>query len=124
MDLILNTVRRMENDQTKEFATGDKNFLKEKLAVVFLNPSDSVKINPNKKSNLKISSNFGRVIVRGLVDEDVRKGTILMPNSIWSNQLTGIENLELKYKNIIVKLESTEEPITDFNTIMQKIKEG
>ncbi|MFX0148735.1 MAG: molybdopterin dinucleotide binding domain-containing protein [Candidatus Hodarchaeota archaeon] len=120
----MNTARRMENDQAKEFALGDKASLKEKLAVAFLNPLDLEKINPKKDRNLKVSSMYGEIVVRGVIDEDVTQGTILLPNSIWSNQITGIENLELKYKNIIVRLEPTEEPVTDLNKIMQKIKEG
>lgn len=124
MELILNTVRRMENDQAKEFAVGDKTSLKDNLAITFLNPLDLGKINPGNKPHLKISSKFGEVIVKALRHEDVTQGTILMPNSIWSNQITGIENLELKYKNIIVNIEPTEEPITSFDTIIRKIKEG
>ena len=124
MELILNTVRRMENDQAKEFALGDKTSLKEKLAIAFLNPVDLEKINPKNERNLKISSIYGEIVIRGVMDEDVTQGTILMPNSIWSNQITGIEHLELKYKNIVVKLEPTEEPVTDFKKIMQAVKEG
>ncbi|MFW9771700.1 MAG: hypothetical protein ACFFFB_21560 [Candidatus Heimdallarchaeota archaeon] len=124
MELILNTVRRMENDQAKEYAFGDKTSLKDNLAITFLNPTDLGKINLGSKPHLKISSKFGEVIVKGLEHENVTQGTILMPNSIWSNQITGIENLELKYKNIIVNVVPTEEPITSFDTIIQKIKEG
>lgn len=124
MELILNTVRLIENDQAKEFAIGDKESYKEKLAISFLNPLDLKKINPNNKPNLKISSKYGEVIIKGIGDEDVTQGIILMPNSIWANQITGIENSELKYKNILVTLEPTAEPITNLSTIMQKIKEG
>lgn len=124
MELILNTVRLIENDQAKEFAIGDKESLKDKLAISFLNPLDLQKINPNNGPNLKISNKYGEIIIKGIGDEDIAQGIILMPNSIWSNQITGIENSELKYKNILVKVEPTEEPITTLNTILQKIKEG
>ena len=124
MDFILNTVRRMENDQSKEFSLGDRKSLVEKLAIAFINPKDFDKLNLNSKPNLKISSNFGTIIVKGVADEDVPEGTVLMPISIWSNQITGVENSELIYKNIEVDVEVTEEQINDLNSLINKIKEA
>ena len=45
MDLILNTSRRVDNDQVKEFGLGNEQSLKEKLAVSFINPSDYKSLN-------------------------------------------------------------------------------
>ncbi|MHA2430054.1 MAG: molybdopterin dinucleotide binding domain-containing protein [Promethearchaeota archaeon] len=123
-DFILNTVRRMENDQSKEFSLGDKKSLVEKLAIAFINPKDFDRLNLSSKSNLKISSNFGIIIVKGIADEDVPEGTVLMPISIWSNQITGVENSELRYKNMKVDVEITEEQINDLNSLINKIKEA
>jgi len=124
MNFILNTVRRMENDQSKEFSLGDKKSLVEKLAIAFINPKDFDKLNPISKPNLKISSNYGKIIVKGIADEDVPEGTILMPISIWSNQITGVENSELIYKNLGVDVEVTEEQINDLNSLINKIMEA
>ena len=124
MNFILNTVRRMENDQSKEFSLGDRKSLVEKLAIAFINPKDLDKLNPNRKPNLKISSSFGMTIVKGLADEDVPEGTVLMPISIWSNQITGIENSELIYKNLEVDVEATEEQVNDLNSLINIIKEA
>ncbi|MGB5912580.1 MAG: molybdopterin dinucleotide binding domain-containing protein [Promethearchaeia archaeon] len=123
-DFILNTVRRMENDQSKEFSFGDKKSLVEKLAIAFINPKDFDKLNLSSKPNLKISSNFGIIIVKGIADEDVPEGTVLMPISIWSNQITGVENSELRYKNMRVDVDITEEKINDLNSLINKIKEA
>lgn len=123
-DFILNTVRRMENDQSKEFSLGDKKSLVEKLAIAFVNPKDFDILNLSSKPNLKISSNFGITIVKGVADEDVPEGTVLMPISIWSNQITGVENSELRYKNMNVDVEITEEQINDLNSLINKIKEA
>jgi len=124
MGFILNTVRRMENDQSKEFSLGNKKTLVEKLAIAFINPKDLDKLNPSSRPNLKISSDFGIIIVKGLADENVPEGTILMPISIWSNQITGIENSELKYKNLEVNVEVTEEKVKDLNSLINIIKEA
>ena len=124
MNFILNTVRRMENDQSKEFSLGNSKSLVEKLAIAFINPKDFDKLNLSSKPNLKISSNFGIVIVKGIADEDVPEGTVLMPISIWSNQITGIENSELIYKNLEVDVEGTEEQVDDLNSLINNIKEA
>lgn len=124
MNFILNTVRRMENDQSKEFSLGNSKSLVEKLAIAFINPKDFDKLNLSSKQNLKISSNFGIAIVKGIADEDVPEGTVLMPISIWSNQITGIENSELIYKNLEVDVEGTEEQVDDLNSLINNIKEA
>lgn len=123
INFIFNSVRLMENDQAKEFALGDESTLQERLAIALINPNDYNQLNPNKKPNLKISSKYGKVIIKVLINEDVPEGTILMPVSIWSNQITGIENSQLILKNIEVNLEATEEPIDDFNGLIKKIRE-
>lgn len=119
---LLNTVRLMENDQTKEYGLGDIDSLEEKLALTFLNPNDYESINPSKKPNLKISSKYGEVVVKVVEDENVHEGTILMPISIWSNQLTGVKGTKLIYKNISVDLEATEQKLDDFKSILKKIR--
>lgn len=124
MDFTLNTVRRMENDQSKEFSLGDEKSLIEKVAIAFINPKDFDKLDPSKKPNLRISSNFGRTIVKGVADEDVPEGTVLMPISIWSNQITGVESSELIYKNMKVDVVVTEEQIKDLNSLINEIKEA
>jgi formylmethanofuran dehydrogenase subunit D len=122
MKFLLNTVRLIENDQMKEFSLGDKDSLETKLALAFLNPRDYKSINPNKKPHLKISSKYGEVVVKVIEDEDIPEKTILMPISIWSNQLTGVEGAELVYKNISVDLEATEQQLDDFKSIIKKIR--
>ncbi|MFX1587824.1 MAG: molybdopterin dinucleotide binding domain-containing protein [Promethearchaeota archaeon] len=122
-DFILNTVRRMENDQSLEFSLGDKKSLVEKLAIAFINPKDFDKLNLSTKPNLKISSNYGITIVKGVADEDIPEGSVLMPISIWSNQITGVKNSELIYKNLKVDVVVTEEKINDLDSVINKIKE-
>jgi formylmethanofuran dehydrogenase subunit D len=122
MKFLLNTVRLMENDQMKEFSLGDKDSLEANLALAFLNPKDYKSINPNKKPHLKISSKYGEVLVKVIEDEDTPEKTIVMPISIWSNQLTGVEGAELIYKNILVDLEATEQKLDDFKSILKKIR--
>jgi formylmethanofuran dehydrogenase subunit D len=122
MQLILNTVRKIDNDQTKEFAFGNKTSLEEKLAVAFLNPKNMKELKLLKNNNIKIMNEAGSIIVKAFEDENVPDGSILLPVSIWANQLTKVMNDDLVFKNIIVKVESTDESITGFEDIITKIK--
>ena len=114
MKLNLNTSRKLDNDQAYEHAFGDNTSLKENLAVAFLNPLDI------KKLNIK----SGSVIVKCKIDEKLPQGMILMPVSIWANQITFAINDDLIYKNIIVEIEPTEEKILNYDDLIQKFKRG
>ena len=121
MEFILNSIRRIDNDQVKEHAFGTEQSLEEKLAVCFINPKDFEKLNLVSSLHLKISNKEKHVTVRVEKDEDVPEGTVLMPVSIWSNQLSVVQNNELLYKNIIVNVEATREPIMKFKEIIQEL---
>jgi formylmethanofuran dehydrogenase subunit D len=56
-------------------------------------------------------------------DENVPQSTILIPISIWANQLTGTEGNEVIYKNISVEVEPTRDPILSFEALISLIKE-
>lgn len=118
---MLNSIRRIDNDQVKEHAFGTEQSLEEKLAICFINPKDFEKLNLVSSLHLKISNNEKHVIVKVEKDDDVPDGTVLMPVSIWSNRLSVVQNNELLYKNIVVNMEATREPIMKFKEIIQEL---
>lgn len=122
MEMILNTVRIIDNDQAREYAFGDTKSLEHNLAIGFINPTDFKRLNLTQSLHLKISNNNGQIIIRIKEDENIHKGSLLMPVSIWSNQLVSVENNNLIYKNIEVNVEATREPITSFSEILNSIK--
>lgn len=124
MEFILNTIRKVDNDQAREFAFGNDTSLKEKLAIVFLNPEDIKQLNIKPSSIVKIYHESGFVNVKSIQDKKVPSKMVMMPVSIWSNQLTRVINNELVYKNIEVKIKADAGPILDYKSILQKIKEG
>ena len=124
MDFILNTARKLENDQAREFAFGDETTLTEKLAIAFLNPNDLSDLKIKPKSNIKIFNDMGSIIVKCERDEKIPRGMVLMPVSIWANQLTFIINEDVNYKNIKVQIEATEKKVLKYNEIVQKLKQG
>ena len=121
MEFILNSVRRIDNDQVKEHTFGTEQSLEKKLAICFINPKDFEKLNLVSSLHLKISNKERHVIVKVEKDDDVPDGTVLMPVSIWSNRLSAVQNNDLHYKNIVVNMEATREPIMKFKDIIQEL---
>ena len=121
MEFKLNSIRRIDNDQVKEHAFGTELSLEEKLAICFINPKDFEKLNLVSSLHLKISNKEKHVIVKVEKDDDVPEGMVLMPVSIWSNRLSVVQNGELLYKNIVVDVEATREPIMKFKEIIQEL---
>ena len=120
MKMIINTVRKIDHDQAKEHAFGDDDTLKDNVALALINPDNFKEL--NIKANVKVSSQFGSVILQCKEDKDVPKGMIYIPVSIWANQLTGIENEQLVYKNIKGNVEPTNESVLDFKELITKIR--
>ena len=121
MEFILNTIRRIDNDQVKEYTFGTEQSLEEKLAVCFINPKDFDKLNLVSSLHLKISNKEKHVIVKIEKDDNVPAGTVTMPVSIWSNRLSEVLNNDLLYKNVAVNVEATREPIMKFKEIIQEL---
>jgi len=122
MEMTVNTVRMVDYDQTKEYSFGDENSLRENLAIGIINPEDFKSLNLTPKLNLKLFNNFGNVIIKPIQDKDVPLRTINMPVSFWANQITGIENKELIYKNLKVIVEVTTDSVRNIKEILNSIK--
>jgi formylmethanofuran dehydrogenase subunit D len=123
MKMSVNSIRMVDNDQVREYSLGDKNSLKEKLAIGFINPEDFKKLNLASNLNLRLINNFGNVVLKPEEDKDVPVGIINVPVSIWANQITGIVNEEPVYKNIKVDVEITNEQVLEIDELLNIIKE-
>jgi len=123
MELLLNTVRMVDYDQMREFTFGDDNSLKEKLAIGLINPEDFKNLNLTSSLNLKLTSIYGTVIINPKQEENIPLGSITLPVSIWANQITGVENNKLVYKNINVKIEVTRDSVLDIKDLLNSIRE-
>ena len=122
MKFTLNTVRKVDNDQTKEHAFGTEQSLEENLAICFINPKDFDKLNLVPSLHLKITNDKKEIIVKVEKDDNIHEGTVAMPVSIWSNQLTEVQSSEILYKNINIDVEATRNPVTNFKEIMERLR--
>ncbi len=122
MELILNTVRKVDNDQTKEYAFGDTQSLEQNLALGFLNPANMKGLNLKNEECINITNDVGSIVVKAFEDEDVPEGSILLPVSIWANQLTKVEGDDLFFKNIKVNVNATNKTITKYEDILNRIR--
>ena len=122
MEMIVNTVRMVDNDQAREYSFGDNSSLKDKLAIGFINPEDFNSLNLSSNLNLRLDNNFGSVVIKPIEDKEVPIGIIIMPVSIWANQITGIEKNELFYKNVGVNVEVTSDSVLEIQDLLNSIK--
>ncbi|MFX1409808.1 MAG: molybdopterin dinucleotide binding domain-containing protein [Promethearchaeota archaeon] len=122
MEMLVNTVRMVDYDQAKEHATGTDDTLKDNLAIGIINPEDFKRLNLTPSLNLKLVNKFGEVIIKIKQDKDIPLGTIIMPISIWANQITGVENNRLIFKNVKVNVEATKDSVPTFEKLLQSIR--
>jgi formylmethanofuran dehydrogenase subunit D len=121
MKMLLNTVRMIDNDQHSEIFYGNPDSMKEKLAFGIINPNDFEKLNLVKSLRLHLKNEYGEVNIRFIQEEGVPEGVIMMPVSIWSNQVTGVKDGEVVYKNIPIEVEATRDQPLGFEDILKKI---
>ncbi len=112
----------VDHDQAREYSTGDYSTLRDNLAIGLINPEDFKKLNLTSSLNIKLANQFGNVILKVKQDKNVPEGMILMPVSIWANQITGVENNEIIFKNIKVKVEPTRDKALEFEDLIKTIK--
>jgi formylmethanofuran dehydrogenase subunit D len=103
MEFLLNTIRKIDNDQVKEYTFGTEQSLEENLAICFINPKDFDKLNLVSSLHLKISNKEKHIIVKVEKDENVPEGTVTMPVSIWSNVFDPFNNIEGDAKDILIE---------------------
>ncbi len=121
MELILNTVRLLDTDQAIIRFIGKETEMKTLLAVAYINPDDYKELLVTPSLGITLSSPYGEVVLKAKESKDVPKGTILVPFSIYSNQLTGVDAGELTYKNIKVSVEITRDQPLEIKELVKKI---
>ncbi|MHA1299165.1 MAG: molybdopterin dinucleotide binding domain-containing protein [Candidatus Helarchaeota archaeon] len=93
---------------------------KDALAICLVHPKD-MKVLGIKKGNLKITSEFGSVVVKAIeTEKEIEEGNIIIPLGPWANQITGAGDKQLQLKNLEVKVEVVSEDVTDVVSMFKK----
>jgi formylmethanofuran dehydrogenase subunit D len=123
LKLLLSTIREFEYDQKSLINELSESELKNKVAVCLIHPETYNKIVTRSGVNLKLTSNFGSVVLRPVWDESIPLDMVYINKSIWSNQITGIIGDIIQLKNIEVNVESSEDSVPEISELLKKLKE-
>jgi formylmethanofuran dehydrogenase subunit D len=121
MKLLLNTIREIKYDQKLLINELSENELKDNVAVCLIHPNTYNNIVSKSGVNLKLTTNYGSIILKPVWDESIPLETIYVNKSIWANQIIGDSNNKIQYKNIDVEVEPTEEPVPEVSDILKKL---
>ncbi len=121
MEMIINTVRSIHKDQTAEQAFGNAESLKNNLAIAFIHPESLKKLNVQENSNIKITSEYGSIVLKVIQDDSVPENVINVPISIWANQITGVLEQELVFKHEKGIVKPTTDPILTYEELLKRI---
>ncbi|MGV9173995.1 MAG: molybdopterin dinucleotide binding domain-containing protein [Promethearchaeia archaeon] len=124
MKLKVSSIRMLENDQAREYTFGDNESFRDKLAVASIHPDDFEELGMTKSLPLHLENENGEVNVWVKKDEEVPKGYIYMPVSIYFNQISGVKNGEIIYKNVECEAFPTRDQPLKRDEIIKKIKKS
>ena len=112
----------VDHDQARELSFGDEQSIKDKLAIGILNPENFKKLSISENSNIKIHSEYGEVVLKVKEDKDLPLNMIIIPVSIWANQITGAIQNKLFNKNLQITVENTNDPVEEYKDLIEKLK--
>ena len=64
------------------------------------------------------------MVLRPVWDESIPLEMVYVNKSIWANQITGVFNDKILFKNIEVDVKSSEDNIPNMSDLIKKIKES
>jgi len=105
---ILITGRTIDQGVGKEMGKGSKEYL-ESAAVCFLDEADLKKLGIKSRTNVKVSSKYGSVIVKALKNQyGSNPGLVFIPCGLWANAICGDETFGMGmplFKGFAVEVE-------------------
>ena len=105
---ILITGRTIDQGVGKEMGKGSKEYL-ESAAVCFLDEADLKKLGIKSRTNVKVSSKYGSVIVKALKNPyGSNPGLVFIPCGLWANAICGDETFGMGmplFKGFAVEVE-------------------
>ncbi|MFO8018781.1 MAG: hypothetical protein R6U96_09110 [Promethearchaeia archaeon] len=124
MKFKVSSIRMLENDQAREYTFGDEESFQKNLAIGLIHPDDFEDLGMTKSLPLHLKNEFGEVNIWVKRDEGVPRGNIYMPTSIYFNQISGVKNGEIVYKNVECEARPTRDQPLKREKLLEKIKES
>ena len=115
INVLLTTVRTIEQGKSADSDKEGKEYF-DKAAIVLLHIEDMKKLSVETNDPVKISTEYGKVIVKVKESEETKEGIALVPVGLWANMTTGnsVQSTGIPLlKNIPAKIESTDESPSD-----------
>lgn len=122
MKLLLSTIREIKYDQKTLINELSEKELKENVAICLIHPETFKKIVSKSGVNLKLTTNYGSVVLKPVQDESIPLEMIYINKSIWANQIIGDFKNKMLFKNLEVEVEPTEETVPEISNILEKLK--
>lgn len=122
MKLLLSTIRELKYDQKTLINELSEQELKENVAVCLIHPKTYNRIVSKSGLNLKLTTNYGSVVLKPVWDETIPLEMIYVNKSIWANQIIGNVKDKIQFKNLEVEVEPTEESVLEISELLDKLK--
>jgi len=122
MKLLLSTIRELKYDQKTLINELSEQELKENVAVCLIHPKTYNRIVSKSGLNLKLTTNYGSVVLKPVWDETIPLEMIYVNKSIWANQIIGNVKEKIQFKNLEVEVEPTEESVLEISELLDKLK--
>lgn len=124
MKLTLITGRTIDQGVGKEKGKSSKEYF-ETAAVCFVDEADMIKLGIRSRTNVKVTSRFGSVIIRALnYPRGSNPGIIFIPCGLWANAVCGDDTYTMGmplFKGFTVEVEpAANEPILTLNELLKE----
>ena len=91
LSATLITGRTIDQGVGKEMGKGSKEYF-DSSAVCFIDEADMIKLSIKSRSNVKVTSKYGSVIVKALKNpHGANPGLVFIPCGLWANAICGDE---------------------------------
>jgi formylmethanofuran dehydrogenase subunit D len=123
LHVVLITGRTIDQGVGKEMGKGSKEYF-DSSAVCFIDQADLNKLGIKSRTNVKVTSKYGSVVVKSLKNPyGCNPGMIFIPCGTWANAICGDETFGMGmplFKGFTVDLEpAPNEPILTLNELLK-----
>ncbi|MHA1269580.1 MAG: molybdopterin dinucleotide binding domain-containing protein [Candidatus Helarchaeota archaeon] len=121
IERTISIIRTFEQEVSSFLGKNSEEYFKSASICIF-SEEDINELGINEGSNVKVSTNWGSVILKAIKSPYAKKGIVFIPIGIWACQVIS-NNFEdeghIKFKNFKGFIESTEEKVKSYDEIKE-----